>query len=255
MKYVLLSFFLIALSCNQQKKEKKEVKENIKTEKPIKEEVIITKVVKEKAVVKTDEELILVLKNPKMVLDAKALIENSSLQWQELVIDSKYLKAALIKVPIDKKDFWIERLKSSNEFSSVEVNTSETISTIKNIAENTFVKVSKTHCSGDCAVYDAILFKDGTFIFNGIENVLIEGKQEFTISDDKMKKIKNMFEKTSFGTYFDSYSTKSVMDYPSTFITHNNKQIEIKLWKNVPLELALAYESFEDILFEEKLIE
>lgn len=253
MKYFLLSFFLITLSCI--KVQKKETKNNIiKTEKVNKEEAI-SKEIKEKVIVKTQEELIIVLKNPKKIADAKALIENSSLKWQELVIDNTYLKAALIKVPIDKKDFWIERLKTSNEFTSVEINTSKTIDNIKNIAENTFVKVSKTHCSGDCAVYDAILFKNGTVIFNGIENVSTIGKQEFTITESQMNKIKNMFDKTSFGTYFDSYSTKSVMDYPSTFITHNKKQIEIKLWKNVPLELALAYEAFEDILFEKKLIE
>ena len=45
------------------------------------------------------------------------------------------------------------------------------------------------------------------------------------------------------------------MDYPSTFITHNDKQIEIKLWKNVPDELAFAYEAIEDVLFEQKLLE
>ncbi|MEO9569969.1 MAG: DUF6438 domain-containing protein [Polaribacter sp.] len=256
MKYYLLLFFIIALSCNQHQKEKKEINKTIKTEKTIKvEEVEIIKEVKEKVIIKTHEDLIIVIKKPKKVEDAKALIENSSLTWQKLVIDNEYLKAALIKVPIDKKDFWIERLKSSNEFSSVQINTPKTITAIKNIAENTYVKVSKTHCSGDCAVYDVILFKDGSLIFNGIENVLIKGKQEFIISEVKMKKLKKMFEKTSFGTYFDSYTSKSVMDFPSTFITHNNKQIEIKLWKNVPLELALAYEAFEDILFEKKLIE
>ena len=254
MKYILLLSFFIALSCNQQKKEKKEIKEN-QTEKTVKEEKIIVKEVKEKPIIKTQEDLIVVLKNPKNVTDAKALIENSSLIWDKLVIDNNLLKAALIKVPIDKKDFWIERLKTSNTFSTVEVNTKETIESIKYIAENTFVKVRKTHCSGDCAVYDVILFKDGKVIFNGIDNVLIQGKQEFTISKAKMKKIKGMFKKTSFSKYSDSYVDKSIMDFPSTIITHKNKQVEIKLWKKVPLELALAYEAFEDILYEKKLIE
>jgi hypothetical protein len=254
MKYFLLLSLLITLSCKQQITVVKK-KENIKTEITGKEEIVIIEKVKEKTIENKQEELIAVLKNPKNVTDAKALIENSSLIWEELVIDNIALKAALIKVPIDKKEFWIERLKKSNVFSSIEIKTKETIASINYIAENTFLKIRKTHCSGDCAVYDVQLFKDGKVIFYGIENVLVKGKKEFVISETKMKKLKQMFSKTSFGTYFDSYTDKSIMDFPSTFITHNNKQIEIKLWKNVPLELALAYESFEDLLFEQKLIE
>ena len=254
MKYTTLFVLILMLSCNQQKKEKEEIKIN-QPEKVVVEKKVIIEEVKEKSIIKTKEELIVVLKNPNNVNDAKALIENSSLSWDKLVIDNNTLKVALIKVPIDKKDFWIERLKLSNVFSTVEVNTNETLSSIKYFAENTFIKVSKSHCSGDCPVYDAVLLKDGKVIFNGIENVLVKGKQEFTISENKMKKIKEMFEKTSFGTYFDSYVDKSIMDFPSTFITHNDKQIEIKLWKNVPEELAFAYEAFEDVLFEKKMIE
>lgn len=254
MKYILLVSFLIALSCNQPKKEKAEIK-TTQTDKIVKEEKVVIEEVKETPILKTQEDIIVVLKNPKNVADAKAFIENSKLVWSELVIDNVTLKAALIKVPVDKKDFWIDSLKTSNTFSSVEMKTEETINSIKLIAENTFVKIRKTHCSGDCAVYDVLLFKDGKVIFNGIENVLIKGKKEFTISETSMEKIEKMFSKTSFSKYFDSYVDTSLMDYQSTFITHNNKQIEIKLWKNVPLELALAYESFEDILFEEKLIE
>ncbi len=240
MKYILLFSLLFTLSCHQTKNVKKET-EKIKTE------------IKEKE--KTQEELVVVLKNPKNVVDAKALIENSSLIWSELVIDNTTLKAALIKVPVAKTTFWIDRLQKSNTFSSVEVKTSNSINVIKDISENTFLKIRKTHCSGHCAVYDATLLKDGRVIFNGIENVLIKGKQEFTISKTRMKKLQETFSKTSFGKYFDSYIDKSLMDYPSTFITHDNKEIEIKLWKNVPLELVLAYEDFENVLFEKKMIE
>ena len=240
MKYILLFSLLFTLSCHQTKNVKKET-EKIKTE------------IKEKE--KTQEELVVVLKNPKNVVDAKALIENSSLIWSELVIDNTTLKAALIKVPVAKTTFWIDRLQKSNTFSSVEVKTSNSINVIKDISENTFLKIRKTHCSGHCTVYDATLLKDGRVIFNGIENVLIKGKQEFTISKTRMKKLQETFSKTSFGKYFDSYIDKSLMDYPSTFITHDNKEIEIKLWKYVPLELVLAYEDFENVLFEKKMIE
>ncbi|WP_288955634.1 DUF6438 domain-containing protein [uncultured Polaribacter sp.] len=253
MKYLFFSFFIIALSCNQQKKEttkikKTENKETIKEEKVENEEVIRT-------IVKTHENLIVVLKNPKNVNDAKALIENSSLIWDNLVIDKNSLKVAAIKVPIGKKDFWIERLKSSNIFSTVTHNKQSAINEINYLSENTFAKIRKSQCSGDCPVYELTLFKDGKVTFIGIENVLIKGKHDFTISEVKFKKIQDKFKKTSFGMYLDSYVDKSLVDYPSTFITHNDKQIEIKLWKNVPEELAFAFEALEDILFEKKLIE
>lgn len=254
MKQFLLLFFLIALSCNQPKKEQKETK-TIQKKETIIEDKVIKEEVKEKAKVIIQQEVIVVLKNPKDIIDAKAYIENSSLIWDHLAIDKNTLKAAIIKVPIDKKDFWIERLKFSNVFSSIEINSTDALTSIKNIAENTFVKISKTHCSGDCPVYDVTLFNDGKIIFKGIENVAILEEREFSISEEKMKAIKNKFEKTSFKDYSDSYVDKNFMDYPSTYITHNDKQIEIKLWKNVPDELAFAYEAIEDILFEQKLLE
>ena len=247
MKYIFILSFLIALGCKQQQNKIKNTKA-AQIEITIKEE-------KENPIIKTQEDLIVVLKNPNNVIDAKALIENSGLIWSELVIDIVALKTVLIKVPIDKKDFWIDRLKKSNAFSSVEIKTRETINSIKSISENTYVKIRKSYCYSDCAVYDVVFFKNGKVIFNGIEHVINKGKHEFTISESKMKKIKGMFKKTLFDTYLESYVDKSLMDFPSTFITYNKKQIEIKLWKNVPLELVLAYQSIEDILFEKKLIQ
>jgi hypothetical protein len=253
MRYTLL-LLLIIWGCNQPKKEKKET-EIIKTEKKAKEDKVVIENVKEKVIIKTQEELLIVLKNPKKVVDAKALIENSGLVWENLIINKNTLKVAIIKVPIDKKKFWIERLKEAAIFSSVELNSVNSIETIKSNADKIFVKINKNQCSGDCPVYDLVVLKDGKVLFNGIKNVLILGKQEFTISDIKMKNIKDTFEKTSFNTYLDSYVDQSLMDYPSTFITYNDKQIEIKLWKDVPDELAFAYEIIEDILFEKKLVE
>ncbi|WP_299061125.1 DUF6438 domain-containing protein [uncultured Polaribacter sp.] len=232
MKQLLTVCFLMALSCNQ-------LKEVIK-----KEEVTIP-----------EESLIVVLKSSVNVTDAKALIENSSLIWSGLVIDNSSIKAAVINVPEEKKDFWIHRLKASNIFSSVAIKTHKSIAYIKQLSEDTFVQVSKTSCFGDCPVYDVTLLKNRTVLFNGIKNVLMHGKHEFEISASKMKRVEEMFKKTSFTNYNDSYVDKSLIDFPNTFITHKNKQIEIKLWKKVPLELALAFETFEEILFEQKLIE
>lgn len=251
MKYYFILLFAFALGCNTTKNN---VEKKVKEKSEVKTEKIIIEKIKEVEVIKTQESLLIVLKDPKKVTNAKALIENSSLVWEELIVDEKNLKVAAIKVPIDKKDFWIERLKTANVFSAVEINTDVVLENIKYIAKNTFVKVRKTHCSGDCPVFDVTFFKDGKVIFNGIENVPIKGISEFSLTEKQLKKVKDIFSKTTFGTYFDTFIDKSIADFPSTFISHQNKEIEIKLWKNVPEALAMAYECLDEILLHKKLI-
>ena len=251
MKYFSLLLFALFFSCNQPKKE---VKKTIPVETE-KQEIIVVEKTKEIPIAKTTEELVIVLKDANNIIDAKALIENSGLTWSNLAINETNLKAAFIKVPVDKKDFWIERLKASNVFSSVEINSEEVIDKIKYITENTFVKIRKTHCSGDCPVFDITVFKDGKVLFNGVENVLITGIKEFKLSENQLEKVKNLFSKTTFSTYSNAFVDKGFADYPSTFITHQNKEIEIKLWKNVPEELIKAHEFLDEILLENKLIE
>lgn len=239
----------MALNCNKSK-------ENIEKEKPktIKESTVKNKKVKVEEI-KKQAEFIVVIKDVTNLEDAKSLIVNSGLTWDKLAIDTEVLKAAYIKVPIEKKEFWLKRLQQSNVFSSIDNNSKDALKSIKYIAENTFVKLRKTHCSGVFPVYDAIFLKNGNVIFNGIENVLVTGSKEFTMTKQQQEKIVKMFDKTSFKEYKNTFITRSVADFPSTFITHQNKQIEIKLWKNVPDELAFAYEALEDILLEKKLID
>jgi hypothetical protein len=229
-------FFLIAVNCNQLKK-------------------TINNTATKETVMKTEEELVVVLKNANNVADAKALIENSGLTWETLVINDKTLKAALIKVPVQKKTFWLERLKTSNVFSSVVVNSEETIKKIKYIAKNTFVKIRRTHCRGICPVFDVLFFNDGKVTFNGIEHVPFKGKKDFTLTKKQFQELKNYFSKTTFNLYPISYIDRSVADLPSTIITHQNKEIKIKRWKNVPKELVLANAYLDKILKQEKLLE
>jgi len=240
MKFFLLLFLILATSCHQQKKV---IKDNNTVD------------VKEYSTIKTNSELIVVLKNPNNVIDTKNLIVNSSLIWDQLIVNDSSLKVALIKVPIDKKQFWIARLKTANVFNSVETYSAETVKKIKDIAKNSLIQIRKTTCFGKCPVYSVIVFKDGKVTFNGIDNVLLKGEQKFKISKTKLKNIKEIFQKTSFSTYPDSFVNRAVMDYPSTFITYKNKQIEIKLWKKAPEEVLLAFKAVENILSEEKMID
>lgn len=238
MRFIALSIFFTFLACSTAKSKSSDKKDD-----------------QENTTIKTHTDIIVVLKNPKNALDTKALIENSGLIWNDFIINTNALKVVDIKVPIEKKDFWIKRLNATNEFSKVVSKSDKLLKSIKEEATNTFVKISKTPCLGECAVYDATFLNDGTLLFNGIKNTLVSGPQKVNISDETMKKIKEKFNKTTFGTYLDSYANRRLMDSPSTFITFDDKQIEIKLWKNVPTELTAAYKVLENVLLKEKLID
>lgn len=247
MKYLFLCIILLATNCN---------KSNTKIEKEVPKEIEVkTKEIKEVETKKLLEELLVTLKDGNDLEDARSLVVNSGLVWDKMTFDTDILKVATIKVPLEKKDFWVKRLQESNVFSNVKISTKEAIESIKYKSENTYVSLRKTYCSGVCPVYDVTFFKDRKVIFNGIENVLLKGKQEFEITENQQEKLLEMFSKTNFKAYSNSYVDKTKVDFPSTFITHQNRQVEIKLWKNVPDELAYAYEYLEGILLDKKLIE
>ncbi len=198
--------------------------------------------------------LIVVLNNANEIENAKSLITNSGLTWQSVVINKENFKAALIKVPTDKKEFWLNRLKSDNTFYSVDENKKETLQNIVSISDNTIVKIRKTACRGYCPVFTAFLLNDGTLVFNGLKNTLIEGKREVVISKLEVGEIKKMFEAVTVSSLNQNFTNANLMDVPSTFINYREHQIEIQVWKNVPSKLKNAYDSFEKILKEQKMI-
>jgi len=198
--------------------------------------------------------LIVVLNNANEIENAKSLIKNSGLTWQSVVINKENFKAALIKVPTDKKEFWLNRLKSDNTFYSVDENKKETLQNIISISDNTIVKIRKTACRGYCPVFTAFLLNDGTLVFNGLKNTLVEGKREVVISKLEVEEIKKMFEAVTVSNLKQNFTNVNLMDVPTTFINYREYQIEIQVWKNVPSKLKNAYDSFEKILKEQKMI-
>ena len=198
--------------------------------------------------------LLATLKNPNTVKDVKSLIVNSGLTWNSLEIDDNSLKVASIAVPSDKKSFWIKKLLTTGVFSDVTLASKDAIHEKKEILKNTLVKISKTQCRGNCPSYELTLLNNGTLYFKGIKNVVFIGSKSFLVKSKNLKTIKALFAKTEFNIHPKSYIDSTLKDIQSTFITYNNKQIEITLWHKVPKELVLAYKTVEDILYEKKLI-
>lgn len=245
MKHVYLSFFLLILSCVSLKKTSKEVIEKSKNN--IEDATI--KPNKEK------EELIVVIKNPKKLEDTRAIITNSGLEWKKLIFNQGSTKIALLKVPVNKKDFWIKRLKQSGMFSSVELNSNERINTIKNEIKNTLVALRKTPCFGNCSVFNIRIDKEGRAYYNGIKHVIIQGKREFKLTKVEFKILKEKLSKTTFSSYESSYDNPRLMDAPSTFIKHQNKEIQLRVLKNVPKELIEVTKYIENLLLSRKFYE
>lgn len=225
MKYITLIFISLILSCKSTQK----VEEN-------------------KTIQASNNELIVVLKNPNKLEDAKALITNSGLQWDQLLFDQKDLKIALIKVPEEKRDFWLKRLQQSGTFSSVELNEKGNFLDIKSEIENTFVKIRKTACFGKCPVYEFTIYKDGTALFDGLQYVNKTGKHKLKLEKEEFTKLQKLLSKTSFSDYKDAYNNPRITDLPSVYITHQGKQVQIRIWKNVPEELKTVEKYIEQLV-------
>ena len=253
MKYLLLSIFLIAIGCNSPKK-------TVKNRSETKVETTVKETKNEKPVETppkkaTENELIIVLKSAKDVANAKAYVTNSGLTWEKMLFAQGDTQIAMIKVPAEKRDFWLKRLQESGEFKSVELNGIATIQNIKSEINNTLVSFRKTPCYGHCAVFSIRVDKDGKLFYNGIKYVLVEGKREFQLTNKEFNTLKEMLGKTTFSSYKNIYNNPRIMDLPSSYITHNNKQIQIRLWKNVPRELSSLTEYIEDLVYNRKYYE
>ena len=242
MKYILAIYLAIFFGCNNSKVNATEISPVIKLQNSIKVNA------------KTHQDLTLTLKDSKNYSKAKNFIRKSKLIWSGFKKGNNSTTIIFIKVPNGKIGFWMRRLRSSNLFSSIKLNNQNTISRLNTNYKNTFIKLKKTRCSGDCETFEAIFLNDGRVIFNGIANVRFKGKKTFTLTSNQLKKVKRLFLKTNFKKYRYSFSRNGSSGFSSTFITYQNKQVEVKLWKNAPKELAIANEYLEMILVGKRLL-
>ena len=249
MKYLSLCILLIVItmSCNSPKKEShKEIPQIKEVEK---------EVTPKKKEIKKNNELIVVLYNPKTIEDAKALITNSGLSWNDLDLEVKGIKSAIVTVPSDKKDFWMQRLSESNSFEIVETNNEETLKTIKKKFKNRLISIRKTECFGDCPVYDFYINKDGKAFFNGKKYVAKEGKHEFQLSEKELQELTSKIEKSNFSSFKDVYNNPEIKDLASSYIFCSGKQVKVRLWQNIPDGLIDVHEYATDFLYTKKFLE
>jgi len=247
MKYIYLSIFLLALSCGGLKKENK-----TNTTTPVstvKETVIEAK--KETPKI-TYDKLLVVLKNPNALSDVKALVKNSGLQWSATAFENETTKIGVVQVPSDKKDFWIDRLQKSGEFKTVTNNNKATLDALIKKATSTYFSIRKTECFGDCPVYEVSIDEKGNVVYNGLKYVNEVGERKFALTEKELKKFKEALAKSDFSTYEKVYDNPELMDLPSTYITFDGKQTQIRLWKDIPKDLINVHEFVDGLLYNKK---
>ncbi len=244
MKFIIISLFLLAASCGGPSKddEKTEsIPEKSMTEaeaKPI-----------------TYKDLILELKNPEKLEDVKALVSNSGLQWNEIAFQNDANAIATINVPEEKTDFWIESLTNSGEFKSVVPNSKETLDALIKKAKRAFFSIRKTECFGDCPVYDVTVDEKGNVTYHGKKFVAVSGIQKFQLTDEELTILKEKLATNDFSSYKKIYDDPNLKDLPSTFISHKDKQVQIRLWRGIPKDLSEVQTYIVDMLYDKKFLE
>ncbi len=248
MKYLLYSFLALGISCGIPKKSSKN-----KLAEPTEKEVTIEEEVTKPTI--SQNELIVVLKNAQSIDDVKSLIKNSGLTWRKMAYETDASKIGIVEVPKGKRDFWIDKLQESGEFRLIDANTEEKLTNIISEEKNNLLRITKTQCFGDCPIYTIYIDKEGNVVYKGIDYVLEKGTKMFTLTNNQLQELTNKLNKANFTSFKTAYDNPNVLDLGSTFITHNGKQVQIRLWKNIPDALIDINEYIADILFEKKFIE
>ncbi|CAM1349805.1 DUF6438 domain-containing protein [Tenacibaculum crassostreae] len=249
MKYISLSILLFAAMCSSPKKNNEpKLVESEEKEITVKEETV------EKPKV-PENELIVVLKNAESINDIKSLVKNSGLTWSKMAYETDASKIGIVKVPVGKRKFWIDKLQQTDEFRLVDINTDETLAKAISEEKNNLLSIRKTPCFGECPVYSVKIDKEGNGVYNGVDYVLVKGIQEFTLSDKQLKELNNRLATKGFDSFKKVYDNPKVLDLGNTYIVHDGKQVKIRLWKDIPDELINIHEYVLDILFEKEFIE
>ena len=201
MKIFFLSVFLFALSCGAPKGDTNKTESN--SEKETHEVVPPSIDKKETEVNLYNRQLVLVLNDPKREDKTKEFLKNSGVQWKKKVFDNGTSKIAVVEIPNDKYDFWLNALGNSSEFKMVKVNAENVVEDLIKKEENTLLSMRKTGCFGDCPTYDITIDKQGIVSYNGKQYVLQKGKKEFQLTEKELETINNKLNKKKFSTFND----------------------------------------------------
>jgi len=242
MKLLYFTLFSLILSCGGTKS----TSETTTTEHPKPKPITPIEVPIE------DEKLIVVLKDPNSLADIKEYVKNSGLTWDSMAFENDANKIGIVKVPGDKKEFWIDSLQKSEQFKSVDLNNKTKLDALIKKAKMAFFTFRKTACFGDCPVYDVTIDAKGNVTYKGLKYVNVKGERKFTLTEKEFTTLKEKLANNNFSEYKRKYDNPNITDLPSTFISHKDKEVQIRLWKNIPKSLINTHEYVQGILLNKK---
>ena len=83
----------------------------------------------------------------------------------------------------------------------------------------------------------------------------VTGTNTFTLTDKQFALLKEKLNNNNFSDYKKMYDNPNVMDLPSTFITYKDKQVQIRLWREIPKNLTDVHEYVQGILLDKKFFD
>jgi hypothetical protein len=125
----------------------------------------------------------------------------------------------------------------------------------KKKVDNTLVKLQKKPCSGDCPVFEVTITKDSILTYHGQKYTNIVGIHPIKLSGKQFDEITKILKNSNFSALKSRYTQSGTKDFPESVITHQGKNVTIRLWKDAPKELTAIYVFIEDILYDKKYLE
>ncbi|HEY0724023.1 MAG TPA: DUF6438 domain-containing protein [Pyrinomonadaceae bacterium] len=115
------------------------------------------------------------------------------------------------------------------------------------------ITIDRSACFGDCPVYSAEIYADGTVVYVGKRFVKTEGTQRFKISEERIAALIKEFERIDYWSLQDRYETdengRSVTDQPTTTtsICLNGKKKQVVNYYYAPRKLDELEEKIDSL--------
>ena len=121
--------------------------------------------------------------------------------------------------------------------------------------DNTLVSLKRNPCSGDCPVFEVVISKDSILTYNGKKYTNIEGIHTLKLSAEQYDEISKILEDSNFSELKSRYATSGTKDFAESIITHQGKNVTVRLWKDSLKRLTAIYVFIEDILYNQKYLQ
>ena len=120
------------------------------------------------------------------------------------------------------------------------------------------ITIERGGCFGECPVYSATIFSDGTVVYDGQHFVKVEGTRTHKIAKERIEKLITAFEKAGYFDLKNEYRVDengiSVTDMPTTTTSfnYNGKRKQVVDYYHSPKKLIDLETEIEELagLFE-----